>query len=311
VTRSSGFTDAGVLVIDKPAGMTSHDVVARARRALRTREVGHAGTLDPMATGVLVVAVGQATKLVPWLTALDKSYEATIALGSETDTLDADGRETGRRPLSPDVLAMLLLPGDSHEPTALREALERERARTSQVPPAYSAIRTDGERSFARARRGEDVVLPPRSVAVRRLDVVGWSAEPPALRIVLDVAKGYYVRSLARDLADALDTAGHLTRLRRTKSGDFRIDEAVMLDATPDELRARIIPLGAAAARALPAATLSEAGARDARHGRPVQPDDHDAAASVACAWLDMDGTLVAIGRVDDARRGTVVRGFC
>ena len=310
MTGSSGLRDAGVLVIDKPSGMTSHDVVARARRGLRTREVGHAGTLDPMATGVLVVAVGQATKLVPWLTAMDKSYEATIALGAETDTLDADGQETSRRPLSPAVVAILSRAGASPEPPALRDALDRERARTAQVPPAYSAIRTGGVRAFARARRGEEVILPARDVAVRRLDVVGWTLDPPALDVVVDVAKGYYVRSLARDLCEALETIGHLTRLRRTKSGDFRIEEAVALDGPPDELRARVLPLAAAAARALPVATLTETGVRDARHGRLVQPDDHGVVAPGAHAWMDAGGALVAIGQIDEMRRGQVIRGF-
>jgi tRNA pseudouridine55 synthase len=300
-----------VIVVDKPPRMTSHDVVARVRRALKTREVGHAGTLDPMATGVLVLAVGQATKLVPWLTAHDKAYEATIALGIATDTLDADGTETQRTPLGDPLRAVLAQPWTAHEPGALRAALERERARTSQVPPAYSAIRTGGERAFARARRGEDVDLAPREVAVRRLDVVGWSDDPPVLHVAVHVAKGYYVRALGRDLAEALGTVGHLTRLRRTRSGDFAVDEAVALDAPADELRARMLPLARAAGRALPSATLSEAGVRDARHGRPVRPEDHDApAATPACAWFDAGGTLVAIGRVDEARSGNVVRGF-
>jgi tRNA pseudouridine55 synthase len=296
-------------VIDKPAGMTSHDVVARIRRALRTREVGHAGTLDPMATGVLVVAVGEATKLVPWLTALDKSYEATIALGVSTDTLDADGRETSRCDI-PAALRDGLARSDVGVPAPLSAAIAHERARTAQVPPAYSAIRSNGERAFARARRGETVSLEPRDVVVHRLDVVRWKVEPPSFDVVLDVAKGYYVRSLARDLAEALGCAGHLEHLRRTRSGDFAIDEAVALDLPPEGLHARLQPIAAAAARALPAATLTEDGVRDARHGRPVQPHDHDARPAGPCAWLDARGALVAVGRFDDEGRGSVVRGF-
>src|SRR5580698_2178659 len=154
----------GVLVIDKPRGPTSHDVVWRLRRALGVRAIGHAGTLDPMATGVLVAAIGEATKLVPWLTAHDKGYEATIALGVETDTLDADGVIVQQVPPSEALCeALRTFPGAEASP-ALRAALDDERARVLQSPPAYSAIRTDGERAFARARRGERVELEPRPV---------------------------------------------------------------------------------------------------------------------------------------------------
>jgi tRNA pseudouridine55 synthase len=281
----------------------------RVRRALRTREVGHAGTLDPMATGVLVVAVGEATKLVPWLTALDKAYEATMALGVATDTLDADGREVERREIPPS-LHDALDRGGAAVAVALGCAIDGERARTLQRPPMYSAIRTGGERAFARARRGEEFSLPAREVSVRRLDVVGWSANPPTIDVVLEVAKGYYVRSLARDLTAALGCVGHLTRLRRTRSGSFTIDEAIGLDAPTEEIHARLQPLAAAAARALPSSTLTPGGVRDARHGRPVQREDHDATAPGPCAWLDAQGALVAVGQVDEAGRGTVVRGF-
>ncbi len=192
----------------------------------------------------------------------------------------------------------------------VRAAIEGERARTAQVPPAFSAIRTGGERAFVRARRGEDVALEARDVTVRRLEVVGWTAAPPALHVVVDAAKGYYVRSLARDLASALGTAGHLARLRRVRSGPFAIDEASPLDGSADELRARLMPMAVAATRALPAATLTDRGVLDARHGRRVSPDDHDASAEGVCAWLDAQGGLVAIGEIDALRQGSVVRGF-
>ncbi len=303
----------GVLVLDKPRGPTSHDVVARLRRALRTRAIGHAGTLDPMASGVLVAAIGEATKLVPWLTAHDKSYRATIALGVETDTLDAEGKEVQRRAPSEELFATLRGSGAALESPALRGALEAERARTFQIPPAFSAIRTGGERAFDMARRGETPELSARPVVVRRLELVACSAEPPILEVELDVGKGYYVRSLARDLAEALGTFGHLTHLRRTRSGCFVADEAVSIEATAEEMKARIEPLDRAAARALPVAHLTEVGARDARHGRPVQPNDIDVAACVPgapCAWLDVLGSLVAVGRIGDDGRGKVLRGF-
>ncbi|HEY8038386.1 MAG TPA: tRNA pseudouridine(55) synthase TruB [Polyangiaceae bacterium] len=301
---------SGILVLDKPRGPTSHDVVARVRRALGTREVGHAGTLDPMATGVLVVAVGEATKLVPWLTAHDKSYEATIALGVETDTLDAEGRETRREPPTDALRAALAGSRGPVVAPQLRAALDAERVRRTQVPPAFSAIHAGGERSHARARRGEVVDLAPREVTVHRLELLACSDDPTFVAVALDVGKGYYVRSLARDLAAALGTVGHLTSLRRTRSGCFLLEEAVPLETPPDELAARVHTLARSAARALPVAQLTGSGVRDAKHGRRVQPQDLDAAVPGTCAWLDERGDLVAIGEIEDDGGGRVLRGF-
>lgn len=167
----------GVLVVDKPAGPTSHDVVMRVRRALGTREVGHAGTLDPMATGVLVVALGEATKLLAWLTDQSKVYEATIRLGVETDTLDALGRETRRVEPSSELIEVLARSPAGGIHPYLQAALDAERARTSQIPPAYSAIQQQGVRAYKRARRGEPVQLPSREVEVRTLSFVACTAE--------------------------------------------------------------------------------------------------------------------------------------
>jgi tRNA pseudouridine55 synthase len=300
----------GVLVVDKPAGPTSHDVVSRVRRALGTREVGHAGTLDPMATGVLVVAVGEATKLLAWLTDQSKVYEATIALGVETDTLDAEGRETRRVAPPPELLEALArsLAGDVDP--LLAAALEAERARTSQVPPAYSAIQQEGVRAYARARRGEDVQLPARDVAVRSISLTACTLDPPSVSVTVEAAKGYYVRSLGRDLAIALGTVGHLTALRRTRSGSFGIAEATPFDAPREQLAAHVEPLARVAARALPVARLTETGAADARHGRPVKAVDVEAPSPGVSAWFDAQGVLVAIGEVDDTGAGRVRRGF-
>jgi tRNA pseudouridine55 synthase len=300
----------GVLVIDKPRGPTSHDVVRRLRRALGVRAIGHAGTLDPMATGVLVAAVGEATKLVPWLTAHDKGYEATIALGVETDTLDAEGVEVRRVPPSAPLLDALEAHTAEGSPL-LRAAFEEERARTLQSPPAYSAIRTDGQRAFARARRGERVEVQPRPVIVRRLELLASSAEPPAMKVAIDVGKGYYVRALARDLASALGTVGHLTALRRTYSGCFVIGEAQDLEAPAETLRAAVEPLAQAAARALPVVRLTETGARDAHHGRAVLATDlqGDVSPFTPTAWLDGEGRLIAVGQLE-GDHGRVLRGF-
>jgi tRNA pseudouridine55 synthase len=301
---------SGVLVVDKPRGPTSHDVVSRLRRALGVQAVGHAGTLDPMATGVLVVAIGEATKLVPWLTAQDKAYEATIALGVETDTLDADGRELRRSPPSQELLDALAHFQRGGVGGLLSTALEREAARTTQTPPAYSAIKTGGQRAFVGARRGQSVELAPRDVHVTRLAVLACSVDPPSFTVSIDASKGYYVRAFARDLAAALGTLGHLTSLHRTRSGCFVAEEAIGLEAPAAELLAHIQPPAAAAARALPVARLTEAGARDARHGRPVPPADIEAPTRGPCAWLDPRGELVAIGEMDDSGRAKIRRGF-
>ncbi len=298
----------GVLTFDKPSGWTSHDLVARVRRALRTRSVGHAGTLDPMATGVLVVLVGEATKLAPWLTAQDKTYEATVAFGVETDTLDAEGREVRRAPVSPELRAALA--GWPSGSPLLADALEIERTRSAQVPPAYSAIQTAGERSYAMARRGEAPTHAPRAVRVASLELTACEADPAQCSLSLEVSKGYYVRSLGRDLAGSLGTAGHLTKLRRLKSGPFDLGSALELDAQPEAMRRLLMPLALAASKALPVAYLTTAGTDDARHGRRVQPADLSGSSAGPCAWLDAAGTLVAIGEIEDDGGGKVLRGF-
>jgi tRNA pseudouridine55 synthase len=298
----------GIVVVDKPPGVTSHDVVQRVRRAVGSRAVGHAGTLDPMATGVLVVAVGQATKLVPWLTAADKSYEATIRLGSQTDTLDADGTLTATKSVGEPVLLALAAWRSNKVAPLLDEVLSEERRRTFQLPPKHSAIRTEGRRAYALARSGQPVELAPRPVRIAEIRLVGCSDDPPTLSVALVVSKGYYVRAFARDVAEALGTVGHLTSLRRVGSGLYTIAEAVAPDA-PD-LSSRIEPLADAACRVLPVARLTRAGATDARNGRPVQRHDIEGAGTGPTAWLDEQGELVAVGEMGPEGHGRVVRGF-
>lgn len=317
---------SGILVVDKPSGPTSHDVVAFGRRAVGTRRVGHAGTLDPMATGVLVLAVEEATKLVPWLTSDDKAYEATVQLGVATDSLDAQGREVERATIPSAVeraLARLEERADVHAGAApdaaldepLLAALIAERARTEQIPPAFSAIHVDGRRAHELARRGHAVELAPRAVAVRHLAVVGGGLAPePHLRVVLDVAKGYFVRSFARDLARALGTVGHVTALRRTRSGAFTLDDAIAIDPRPGvptrDLRGELLPIDAAAARALPVSVLSERGVAHARDGKRIAPEDLRDPHPTPSAWLDAEGHLVAVGELADDGAGRVLRGF-
>ncbi len=304
-------TPVGVLVIDKPRGPTSHDVVARLRKKLHTREIGHAGTLDPMATGVLVLAIGEATKLAPYLTAADKRYEATLALGVETDTLDAEGREVARVPISDGTRMALERIRSGEVPAELLGAIGVEAARTSQIPPAFSAIKQDGEASYAKARRGEATVHEARPVRVHAIKLLDGGVEPsPYLAIALHVSKGYYVRSLARDIAAGLGTVAHLTALRRTASGNFTLAEALPLDTSGEELEARIIPLARAAERALPHVVLTDHAVREARFGRPVPLEDGTDLPAGPHAWFDAGGRLVAIGERDPEGVGHVLRGF-
>jgi len=299
---------SGVLIIDKPCGPTSHDVVARVRKVVKSRQVGHAGTLDPMATGVLVVAIGEATKLVPWLTAASKEYETTIRLGIETDTLDAQGKETSRVPIPAHVRADLR--------RAIDEAVLGERARTEQSPPAYSAIKIDGQRAHDLARSGKleaDAELPARSIQVLALEVLEIVEGDSAidLKVRVEASKGYFVRSLARDLARALGTVGHLTALRRTRSGTFDVKNAVTLETIEPS---KIVGTTEAASSSLPVTKLDEAGVRAAFHGQRVAPTSMSASiigAAGPSAWLDTaTGELVAVGECDEEGFGRVIRGF-
>jgi tRNA pseudouridine55 synthase len=293
---------AGVIVVNKPLGMTSHDVVARVRRLLGTRRVGHAGTLDPMAQGVLVVLVGEATKLAPYLTAADKVYIAHVTFGRATDTLDAEGRTTEVAEVPAwlqDEIEWHRDEGQGSGSPRLDQAVAAELARTEQVPPAYSAIQVDGRRSYNLARAGEAVALAPRPVAVRYLSIVCAHLAEPRITLQLGVSKGYYVRSLARDLGERLGVPAHLSWLHRLVSGDFKINDWVALDAGAGALRAALIPMAEAAARSLPVGRLTTEGAERARQGKRLGVADFTDPPPVAdaSAWLDPEGRLVAIGR--------------
>ena len=204
----------GLLIVDKPEGPTSHDIVHAARRVLRTRRVGHAGTLDPMATGVLVLLLGEATKLSDLATAADKTYRARVSFGRATASHDATGATTHESTVT---LSQL---GEA----ALQAALQAERERTLQVPPAVSAIKLQGRRAYALARAGEAPELPPR--AVRMFELRELERDETTLSLELRVSKGYYVRALARDLGLALGVPAHLSQLRRISSGSFTLAEA-------------------------------------------------------------------------------------
>ena len=291
----------GILIVDKPAGCTSHDVVQRVRKALRQRSVGHAGTLDPLATGVLVVAVGEGTKLVSHLQSDDKRYQVTIALGAETDSHDADGEVTETADVPPLDAAMV------------EQALQPFIGCHPQEAPKLSAIKVGGTPLHRRMRRGEDVEAPVREVDLYEATVDEVSQD--ALRLSLHCGKGFYVRSLARDLARALGTLGHVKVLRRTASGAFSIENGLYGDQmTAEAIAERLIPLKEACA-VLTRVELTDDGVVHARHGRPIGPDVvvgdawREASPEESLALFAPDGEPVALGRrVDGGIR--VVRGF-
>jgi tRNA pseudouridine55 synthase len=253
---------SGLIVVDKPAGCTTHDVVARIRRLAGTRRVGHAGTLDPMATGVLVVGVEKATRLLGYLTLTDKDYRATIRLGQATDSGDADGTITGGAPAGGLPVA------------AVRAAAAALTGPIQQVPPAVSAIKIGGQRAYKLAREGAPPVLPARAVTVHSFDIT--AVRPLGDLMDVDAAvtcsSGTYIRALARDLGGALGVGGHLTMLRRTRVGPYDISAARTLDdlasaGPPPGMEAGLIPLAEAAAAAFPARRLTEPEARSLAHG--------------------------------------------
>jgi tRNA pseudouridine55 synthase len=335
VTREAAYDAAphGVLVVDKPRGPTSHDIVARVRRALGTRAVGHAGTLDPMATGALIVLVGEAAKLSAYLTADAKRYEATLRLGTETHTLDAEGDAVATAPV----------------PRLTRAQVEAALAQfvgtQMQRAPVVSAIKQDGVALHARVRRGEDVEAPLREVVLHEAVLTHFddardrtppdrSVSSPAddadakpasllegsateLTLRLHTGKGFYVRSLGRDLAHALGTVGHLSALRRTASGLFGVGalavtpvvEGALLEAAARgdavaraEVRAALIPLERAC-DALPGVVLSDDGVRVARMGQPL------VAASFAAGLPTVDDAeQVLVARASDGAPVALIR---
>ena len=219
-----------LLAIDKPVGPSSHDVVNRVRRALGERRVGHAGTLDPMASGVLVVGVGQGARLLGMLTLDEKAYEATIAFGAETTTDDAEG----------EVSATCPVPAELHDEAFAAARVSELVGTFEQVPPSFSAISVNGRRAYDRARSGEEVVLAPRRVTVHEAELraVACEGDEVSWTVYLHVSKGTYVRSIARDLGRALGTAAHLKALRRVSSGSIGVDRCLGLEELEREGRA-------------------------------------------------------------------------
>jgi tRNA pseudouridine55 synthase len=280
-TGSRQQAPAGVVVVDKPAGWTSHDVVARVRRLAGTRKVGHAGTLDPMATGVLVVGLNKATRLLGYLALDDKAYEADIRLGESTLTDDAEGEVTA----TADASAL-----SEHDLAAAVEALTGD---LEQVPSAVSAVKVDGRRSYARVRQGEEVALAPRPVHVSAFDVLAVRRDGERVDVDVTVAcsSGTYVRALARDLGDALGVGGHLTRLRRTRVGDFDLSQAATLEDLERDLR--VVPLADVARRHFAVHQATPEEAQWVRHGRPLP--DARLATSGPVAVVTPEGEFLAL----------------
>ena len=280
----------GVLVIDKPAGPSSHDVVAAVRRVLGGVKVGHTGTLDPLATGVLPLLVGRATRLAQFMTAATKTYEARVQFGWATDTYDAAGEPAG--PATP-------IPVDRR---TLDDRLDRFRGTFAQRPPAYSAKKVGGHRAYALARADRAVALDAAMVTVHDLRILDFDGAAVTLEVTSSA--GFYVRALAHDLGEEVGTPAHLAGLRRTRSGEFDLGQAVSLGvaiATPGVALERLVPAGALLGH-LPGYHVSEEGLRWVHHGRDVEPrmllDAPPSASDGPVRLLDAAGTLIALALV-------------
>ena len=296
----------GALILDKPKGITSHDAVAAARRLLREQRIGHGGTLDPLATGVLVLLCGRATRLSRFIMASDKTYEARIVFGITTDTYDVTGTVTSRsssRPALADI-----------EP-----ALASLRGSYLQEPPPFSAKKVQGRRAYDLARRNEAVELRAVPVTVSHLEVTAF--DETGLTLVLTCSAGFYVRSLAHTLGQLAGPGACLEELRRTRSGDFAVDDAVGLGdgMSPEELERRVIPMEGLL-RSLPARVVTAEGRQWVTHGRALTPSQlvaggigpgellpspgspvTDGAPEAWVRLMDQDGRLIALGQITDA----------
>lgn len=273
---------AGLLLVDKPQGITSHDVVARVRRGFGTRKVGHAGTLDPMATGLLLIGIEGATRLLTFLVGLDKTYTATIRLGVSTDSDDADGTVTAS------------VSADAVTDAAIAEGISALTGDILQVPSTVSAIKVDGKRAYDLARAGETVELKSRPVTVSRFDVLEARRGDAVIDIdvIVDCTSGTYIRALARDLGAALGVGGHLTALRRTAVGPFDVTNAAAL--TDDIGSAAVLSPAEVAADVLGALPVSAEEAVDLRHGKKLI-GAAERVASVPVAAIAPDGSLIGV----------------
>lgn len=282
----------GLLVIDKPQGMTSHDVVQRVRRLLRTRRVGHAGTLDPLATGVLLVAVGEATRLVEFLMEGEKTYRTVLRLGEVTDTQDSEGNVIERRPVA-----------DIDE-KRVKQACRALTGTILQIPPMYSALKRGGVPLYQLARKGEVVERSPREVTIRRLDLL--DVRIPEITLEIDCSKGTYVRTLCHDLGEILGPGAHMTALRRTRSGTFGVGEAITMEELAEAVpagREVLIPLDEVL-RGIPSLEATEDAAARLRHGIPPEVESVSGHLPEigSAVRLTAGGKLLAIARFEPLR---------
>ncbi|MFZ4385126.1 MAG: tRNA pseudouridine(55) synthase TruB, partial [Chloroflexota bacterium] len=281
-----------IFAVDKPVGPTSHDVVARIRRASGQRRVGHAGTLDPLASGVLVIALGLATRLLEYLTSDDKTYVADVTFGITTRTYDREGDVVTRTDPS------------GIDATIVQAQLDRFRGTIEQRPPAFSAVSVNGKRMYDLARRGIEVEIPVRTVTIRSLTLDDWT--PPDARFTVTCTKGTYIRSLAHDIGAATGVGAHLSGLRRTRSGRFGIDDAPTLEDLLEALRQRswqrFETTPETAVDHLPTIHLSPVQARDVDQGRPVLAAVSDPVQATSEAHVHKGATEPG-GRADVPRR--------
>lgn len=286
----ANHTVEGILAVDKPRGWTSHDVVARVRRLTGVRRAGHAGTLDPLATGVLLLCLGRATRVVSHLTGLEKEYRTRLRLGVATDTFDAEGQVVFRSERVPT------------DPDSVRVALEAFRGQIEQVPPMFSAVKVGGKRLYELARRGEVVDRAPRRVTVHAIEMEGLSGPDLDLRVVC--SKGTYIRSMAEDLGKVLGCGAHVLTLRRTRVGAFletscRTLEQIAEDFGGGEISRSLLPTERALDH-LPGVTLGDEGVRRFCSGAPVllDPDSIAGCKGVEVQVSDSGGGLCGIGRL-------------
>jgi tRNA pseudouridine55 synthase len=284
------------VIVDKSAGMTSHDVVGRCRRLFGTRKVGHAGTLDPMATGVLVVGIERATKILGLLTATEKSYAATIRLGQTTSTEDAEGQ------------VLQTVPADHVADGRIEEAIAALRGDIDQIPSAVSAIKVDGQRAYKMAREGKSVELAARRVRIARFDVVAARRAPDVptgfvdVDVEVDCSSGTYIRALARDVGATLGVGGHLTALRRTRVGRYGLGEAHTLEQLTDSAQLSY-SLDEACLLGFPRRELTDAESESASNGRALAPCGIDGVYAATAP----DGRVIALLSDDGARTKSVV----
>ena len=278
---------SGILLLDKPVGPTSHDAVARVRRAAGLRRVGHAGTLDPLADGLLVLGLGPAARFLEYLVGLDKTYETTVRLGQATTTYDSEGEVTAEHPVSVSA-------------AQLTAALDAFRGPIRQRVPSHSAVKRDGRPLYESARRGEMIDLPQRDVVIHALDLLAF--DPPLVTLRVVCSSGTYIRSLAHDLGAALGCGGHVAALRRTAVGVFSVDGAVPLDTlTPESVAAALLPPAAAVAH-LPRLEVDESGATRLSLGQRLAAPPDALAGNVAA--FGPDGRFLGVVEVD----GDVIR---